>query len=422
MSAPGKIPKKAGKAGGRAFTLLELLCVIATIGILASMLLPAVTQVKARAKRVQCINNLNQVGLASHIFENDHGGKLPTLVSTNDGGSLEYVTAGYKIPDPRRFSFSFQHFTPLAGSLVTPKMLACPADLERSSATNFSDFSNENLSFAIGLVSDPNDPHFFLAVDRNCPSCHYHPPISPTIGILHTNKIYEVRGPPYWPAGLHDRKGNILFTDGHVEKSYDGNWPSEIYNLVEDLPYPDVYTVARLSPVGRPGGAGVAPNDMPPPAGPGGNPPPSNPVQAPPMHRSDPPGPSQKGNDGNNNSAPRNSINATQSGRPQAMVFGSQSDNGNFSNVIPAVAPATPEAKAILTEPVQTSTNAILAVESDAGMSAGNRQVATISRNVFGWGYLLWLLLFLPWLAYKLWRQWRVRQQNRLGTTGKSAL
>jgi prepilin-type N-terminal cleavage/methylation domain-containing protein/prepilin-type processing-associated H-X9-DG protein len=412
----------AAQCGGRGFTLIELLCVIAIIAILASLLMPAVTQAKARAKRVECINNLSQIALASHIFENDHGGKLPTLVSTNDGGSLEYVTAGYKIPDPGRFYFSFQHFAPLAGLLVTPKMLACPADLERSPATNFSEFSNENLSFAIGLVPNPNDPHFFLAVDRNCPSCHYHPPISPTIGIIHpTNIIYEIlTHPPYWPAGLHDRKGNILFTDGHVEKSNDGNWQSEVYNLVEDLAYPDVPT-RRLPSVSSPGGMGVGPNNATPSA-------PSAPLavagpQAPAIQRHDPPPSNQGGGGDNNNStAPRNSIVANQSGRPQPMPFSSQSDNGNFSNAIPTVAPAAPEFKAIPVEPVQTSNNAILAVESDTGMSAGNRQVATISRNVFGWGYLLWLLLFLLWLAYRLWRRWRLGQQRRLGATGKGEL
>jgi prepilin-type N-terminal cleavage/methylation domain-containing protein len=50
--------------GTRAFTLLELLVVAALIAILAALLLPAISQVKKRGQRTQCISNLHQLGLA----------------------------------------------------------------------------------------------------------------------------------------------------------------------------------------------------------------------------------------------------------------------------------------------------------------------------------------------------------------------
>ncbi|HTI99847.1 MAG TPA: prepilin-type N-terminal cleavage/methylation domain-containing protein [Dongiaceae bacterium] len=70
QTAPGRL-----RSG--AFSLIELLVVVAIIAILAALLLPALSASKSRAKSINCLSNLHQMGIAAQMYVDDHAGYFP---------------------------------------------------------------------------------------------------------------------------------------------------------------------------------------------------------------------------------------------------------------------------------------------------------------------------------------------------------
>lgn len=186
------------KRNRSAFTFVGLLVVLAVVAILAAMLLPALAKAKARAQRIQCVNNLKQCALAARIWEGDHNDQYPMAISNSLGGTLDWVPDGN----------AFRHFQVMSNELNTPKILVCPAD-KRQAAANFVDLSNEHLSYFVGLDAKETDPQALLYGDRNITNG-----LAPIHGVLNLKPDVAAG----WTAELHNRVGNIAFADGSVQQ------------------------------------------------------------------------------------------------------------------------------------------------------------------------------------------------------------
>ena len=124
-----------------AFTLNELVVVLATLAVIATMLLPALAGTQGRNQKAACLNNLKQMGLAFRLWETDNGGECPMAISSSRGGAQEYLShsSGSSTPNTALKTLCpGMTYMVMSNELSTAKILFCPTDnIHPRAATNF---------------------------------------------------------------------------------------------------------------------------------------------------------------------------------------------------------------------------------------------------------------------------------------------
>jgi type II secretory pathway pseudopilin PulG len=190
---PGRFERRRA-----AFTRIELSVVITIVVLLAGVLLPTVTRVKAKVHRITCVSHLKQMGFAFRIFSGDNTNLFPMALSTNYGGTKELTNA----------ADLFRHFQVMSNELSVPVLLTCPAD-SRPLTHDWSTLANSNVSYFIGLDADETNPEILLVGDRN---------LTTGSALVEGRLTVSTNESTGWTRELHNYSGNVALADGSVQQ------------------------------------------------------------------------------------------------------------------------------------------------------------------------------------------------------------
>ena len=204
-----------------AFTIIELLVVISIIGILASLLLPVLSNAKVKSNRIVCINNIRQVGSALLSFSMDNNDLFPWQLGHFDKkmhfGSLDPLSVQTIVST-----------TTMKNELGTPKILMSPCDPEAQNSNekaqaNWNDYDTSKgkiipcdaISYSFGKGATPDRPGTLLGITSNISSLD-----------LKTTRLVGADEPKVDKnafSGLNKSQGQAVLADGSAKQINDND-------------------------------------------------------------------------------------------------------------------------------------------------------------------------------------------------------
>lgn len=198
----------------RAFTLVELMVVLAIVVVLASLLLPALSRARDKAKGAQCLGNLRQWGIALHLHAINNDDFLPpegkpTPLETdlgNAGYQAWYVALPVQIGLPRYAAMPWR-----TNPMVAPGRSAwiCPCNARRCSASSrTNNLFHYCLNDHLDGTGEEDRPVQLSSILR----------ATSVIYLFDSKNLPAVGGCTYVHTNLHGRGAQFLFLDGHCAR------------------------------------------------------------------------------------------------------------------------------------------------------------------------------------------------------------
>ena len=207
-----------------AFSILEILVVMTIVSVLAAFLAPALQKTRERGRQVQCLSNMRQIGLAFRLYQNDHKGRYPKLLTSATENWQTYLG------DPAiggNYLSGNQIGPDGGGNNKFKTSLLCPTMVKRSDFKAYGEYWGYSINQSrIDISYNAGGPPWNLIQYQNADLDEIYTQPSESAMLVDGNFIQFYDGD--WDAftsvdwyiwaviPIHGEMVNVLFLDGHV--------------------------------------------------------------------------------------------------------------------------------------------------------------------------------------------------------------